>query len=219
MSTNKEQKESALGMVLLRNSFYRDSYKRVLLGVVLVVVVNLLLLSAIVYKVVSPVSPNYFPTTSDGRVIHKEPLNIAVHTNSYVEQWAADSLMKSFELDFVHWRAQLSDARKNFTTQGWKWFIDSLQASNNLNTLRGSDMVSSIRVTSAPKVVRSMVIGGTYMWMVKMSVMLTYKNMRRTINAPNAVTVVVVRKTAKDYPDRIAINNIIMEPIGSTTSN
>jgi intracellular multiplication protein IcmL len=219
MSDQKKQKESALGMVLLRNSFYKDSYKRVLLGVILVVVINLLLSAAIVYKIVSPVSPNYFPATSDGRLIKKEPLTIPVHTNSFVEQWAADSLMKSFRLDFVHWRAQLAEAKKNFTPQGWKWFVDSLEASNNLNTLRGSDMVSSIRITSAPKVVRNMIIGGSYMWMVKMKVMLTYKNINRTINAPNEVTMIVVRETAKDYPDRVAVNNIIMKPIGNTINN
>jgi hypothetical protein len=68
-------------------------------------------------------------------------------------------------------------------------------------------------------VIRSMVIDGTYMWMVKMKVMLTYKNMNRAINAPNEVTMIVVRVSAKDYPDRIAINNIIMEPIGQTIDN
>jgi intracellular multiplication protein IcmL len=218
MKDNK-YKESALGMVLLRNSFYKDSYKRVLLAVVLLVVVNLLLGATILYKLIKPVSPNYFAATADGRVIPKEPDSLPVHTNSFVEQWAADSLMKAFQLDFIHWRAQLSESRKNFTPQGWKWFVDSLEASNNLNTLRSSDMVSSIRVTSAPMVIRSMVIDGTYMWMVKMKVMLTYKNMNRAINAPNEVTMIVVRVSAKDYPDRIAINNIIMEPIGQTIDN
>jgi intracellular multiplication protein IcmL len=215
--TDIKHKDSALGLVLLRNVFYRDSYKRALLAVTMIIVINLLLATCIVYKLVKPTPPNYFPATADGRVIAKEPLTLPVHTNSYVEQWAADSLMLAFRLDFIHWRSQLAEAKKNFTTQGWKWFVDSLQASNNLNTLRGSNMVSSIRVTSPPKVVRSMVIGGAYMWMVKMNVMLTYKNSDRTINAPNSVTMIVVRQNAKDYPDRVAINNIIMEPIGGVT--
>jgi intracellular multiplication protein IcmL len=212
--TNNEHKESALGLVLLRNAFYRDGYQRAVLAVVMALIVNLLLAGCIVYKLVKPVAPSYFPATADGRIIAKEPISLPLHTNSYIEQWAADSLMLAFRLDFIHWRSQLAEAKKNFTPQGWKWFVDSLEASNNLNTLRGSDMVSSIRVTSSPKVVRSMVIDGTYMWMVKMNVMLTYKNLNRTINAPNAVTMVIVRQSAKDYPDRVAINNIIMEPIG-----
>lgn len=214
MKDTNKYKDSALGMVLLRNSFYRDSYKRVLVAVVMVVIINVILAMAIGYKVITPVSPNYFPATSDGRVIQKEAVSLPIYSNSFVEQWAADSLMKAFQLDFIHWRAQMSESRKNFTPQGWKWFVDSLKASNNLNTLRGSDMVSTIRVISAPKVVRNMAIDGTYMWMVKMQVMLTYKNINRTINAPNTVTMIIVRQTAKDYPDRIAINNIIMEPVG-----
>jgi intracellular multiplication protein IcmL len=218
MKESNKPKESALGLVLLRNSFYRDSYKRVLLAVLFVVIINVVLAFAIIYKVTTPVSPNYFPATADGRIIHRMALSLPVHTDSFIEQWATDRLSEAFRLDFIHWRAQLSEARSSFTNQGWKWFIDSLEASNNLNTLRGSSMVSSIRVTSPPSVVQSMVISGTYMWMVKMQVMLTYQNLNRTISSPNSVTMIIVRQAAKDFPDRIAINNIIMDPISNVRS-
>lgn len=210
-------KDSALGLVLLRNVFYKDSYRRVLTSVVLISIINVLLAIAIIYRIVVPASPDYFPATADGRIIQKVPVSLPVYSTSYVEQWAADALIKAFRLDFIHWRSQLTESRKDFTSQGWKWFVDSLQATNNLNTLRDSKMVSSIRVTSPPKVIRHLVVDGTYMWMVKMQVMISYQNINQTINAPNSVTMIIVRRPAKDYPDRIAVNNIFMEPTGAMT--
>ena len=217
METEKNTEQSPLGMVVLRNIFYRDSYKRVLLSVVLVAILNVLLSVAVVYRWTHPLEPDYFPATADGRLIQKVPVSLPVYSTSYVEQWAADALIKAFRLDFIHWRSQLSESRKNFTSQGWKWFIDSLKATNNLNTLRDSKMVSSVRVTSPPKIIRHLVVDGTYMWMVKMQIMLTYQNINQTINAPNSVTMIIVRRPAKDFPDRIAVNNVFMESTGALT--
>lgn len=216
MSDKQEQRaESALGAVMLRNAFYRDSYKKALISLIAVILLDIILVAGVAYKILNPPSPQYFPTTADGRMVPVIPLSNPAVSNSYVEQWAADAVRRSFSLDFMHWRSQLSDAEANYTPQGWKWFVDSLKASNNLNTLRDKKMVSTARVTGAPRVVRSQVVDGTYMWQVQMPVLVVYQNINRSISTPMNVTVLVVRAPVKDYSDRIAINNVLIDEAGN----
>ena len=145
MSENKNN--GALELILLRNSFYRDNYRRAIIGFLILVVINCLLLGAIVYKISSPPKPQYFATTASGRMINWHPLTDPAVPDSFVTQWAANAVRKAFSLDYIHWRHQLQEASDNFTNYGWKTFLAALKKSNNLTTLTSLKMVSNAKIT------------------------------------------------------------------------
>jgi intracellular multiplication protein IcmL len=204
------QQDSGLALVLARNGFYRDAYRRVVIVLAVLFFVNVGLLGAVLIKAFTPAKPQYFATTADGRMLNSHKLSDPVVTDSFVTQWVANSVRRAFSVDYVHWRKQLQDASVNFTPDGWRYFLGALKSSNNLNTLLAKKMVSSAVVTSAPQITAKMVVSGHYAWKVEMPLLITYTDGKGTTqNMPWKVTVIVLRMPVKDYPQRIAINNFL----------
>lgn len=213
MSDNKQKqsnKTGALEMVLMRNVFYRDNYHTAVVALLLLLVINIALMGTVIYRVVHPPKPQYFATTADGRMINWHPLSDPVVTDDFVTQWATNAVRKAFSLDYLHWRQQLQNASGNFTPAGWKYFLTSLKQSNNLKTLTNLDMVSNVEITGAPQILRKELLSsGVYAWEIQMPILVTYSNLERSIPQPMEVTLIVVRVSVKQNPDRIAINDFL----------
>lgn len=216
MSEKKQQKENksngALELIMLRNMFYRDNYRCALSALLLLLVINCLLVGAIIYKVMNPARPQYFATTPDGRMINWHPLTDPVVTDDFVLQWSANAVRQVFSLDFIHWRQQLQSASSYFTPSGWKYFLQSLKQSNNLETLTNLKMVSNAEITGSPQILEQEIVGNQYAWKVQMPILVTFINGQRTIPMPMNVTLIVLREPVQEYPDRIAINDFLPVP-------
>ena len=180
--------------------------------------VNALLIFGIVYKVAHPPQPKYFAITPDGRIVNSRALTDPDVTNSYVLQWTADAVRKSFSQDYIHYRGQLQEAADYFTPSGWSDFRQAVDKSNNLRTLVSKKMVSDVTITKPPSILQEMVVGGHYAWKINMSIMVTYQGPTNTINMPYEVTIIVVREPVGDYPDKIAINNFLPKVVSTTTN-
>src|SRR3989338_5668864 len=199
--------DDALSTVLIRNEFYRDNYRRAVLALLLILIINFALAVSIIYEWTHPPQPQYFAATPDGRIINIHPLSDPVVTESFILQWAADAVRKVYSLDFVHWQDQLQEASNSFTPDGWNWFLQQLKASNNLNTIQQFHMVSTATITGAPQIVAQAVISGHYAWKVSLPVLITYTNGDRNIYQTAEITLLIIRMPVWQVPDRIAINN------------
>lgn len=201
--------DSGLKLVMLRNAFYRDCYRRALAALLFILALNVVIGGTIFYKWTHPPRPQYFATTADGRIIMLHPLSDPAVPDNYVLQWTSQAVRKAFSLDYIHWRQQLQDASSNFTPGGWKWFLNSLKSSNNLKTLIQLKMVSNVTITGAPQILEKEVVGGHYAWKIQMPLLLTFTSKGRVINMPMKVILIVVRMPVQNYPQRIAINNFL----------
>jgi intracellular multiplication protein IcmL len=206
---NTSKTAGGLELILLRNAFYRDAYRRVLSVLLLLLLVNGVLAVAIGYKVTHPPQAQYFPMTSDGRMINQHPLSDPAVTDDFVLQWTSNALRKAFSLDYIHWQDQLQTASNYFTPEGWKYFLQSLKQSNNLDTLTNLKMVSDAQITGAPQILEKEVIGGVYAWKIQVPILVNYQNIGKSIQMPMEVTLIVLRVPVQENPDRIAINNIL----------
>lgn len=211
--TNNTSSPRGLDAVMMRNQFYRDGYTRLVAAVIAMAVINLALLGLVIYRVANPPQPQYFATTADGRVILEHPLTDPSLSDDAVLQWTANSVHKAFSLDFVHWREQLQDASVNFTQSGWNYFSETLKKSDNLKTLVDLKMVANADVTGAPQVIQKAVVDGHYAWSIRMPMLITYTNNEKTISQPVKVTVIVLRQPVRDYPQKIAINNVFVDTV------
>lgn len=202
-------KQQGIEIVLQRNAFYRDGYRKALCVTLLLILLNIVLGFWVFWRTTHPTPPQYFAATADGRIIHIHPLSDPTVTNSYVLQWTANAVQRAFSQDFIHWRRQLQNIAPYFTPQGWKDFVAQMKATNNLKTLVELKMVSNAEVTGAPKVVAHAVVNGHYAWKITMPILVTFTNATRTIPMSFNVTVIVLRMPEANYPDRIAINNFL----------
>lgn len=85
----------------------------------------------------------YF-ATDNGRLFPLIPLSQPYRKAADVIQYAKDTINRSFTLDFLNWRQQLEEVRADYTKDGFKSFIASLQSSGALETIRVRRMNMSI---------------------------------------------------------------------------
>lgn len=209
MADKENDKSNGLTMVLHRNAFYRDNYKRAKIALFLAVLLNVFLAFTIIYKYLNPPQPQYFPTNRQYQMIQWHPLSDPIYDNNTILQWTAEAVREAFSLDFIHWRDQLQSASDNFTPSGWQWFLDALKKSGNLKSLVKLNMVSDATVTGSPVIQLQEVLNGRYIWEVELPVMVSFTNTRQTINMPLKVTIVVVRVPVETNKQRIAINQFL----------
>ena len=202
-------KDDALTFVLLRNVFYRDSYRWAVLALFILLIVNCGLAGILFYQFKNPPQPQYFAITPDGRIINNYGLNDPVFPDDHVLQWTADAIRQTFSQDFMHWSDQLQVASNKFTAPGWREFLKALKSSNNLETLTKLKMVSNAEITGAPRLMQKAVLGGHFVWKVQLPILVTLTNGTQVIPLPMDVTVIVIRTPVEENPERIAINNFL----------
>ena len=206
-----DDKKDGLALVMERNVFYRDAYRRVIFILVSIFVLNCVLAVGIVYKYLNPPAPQYFATTPEGRIIKIHALTDPAVTNEFVLQKSAAWVRQLFSFDYIHYQKQLQDASDNFTANGWNDFFASLKKSNLLTLIANQKMVASATLTAAPQIIQQSVVSGHYAWKVEMPLLVTYTNGTNTQHQMYNLTLIVMRMPVKDYPQRIAINNFIVE--------
>ena len=200
--------------VLERNAFYRDGYKKIVTIFLTLLALDGALFGLNVYIAFTPPAPEYFPSTSDGRIIEGHSLSDPIVTNDYVLQLSVDAMRHAMDLDYLHWRDQLESASQNFTPDGWTSFKTALQKTNNLKSLVAFNAVSNVTVTGSPQVVETAVVGGHYAWKIEVPIVWTYQaDKDHTFNMPMRITMIVLRMAAEEYPQRVAINNLIADTI------
>jgi intracellular multiplication protein IcmL len=204
--------EDALTTVTLRNEFYRDSYRRVLLILLLSLVINLFLGGILIYMITHPPKPKYFATSINGRITPLFPLNEPNQSDSAVLQWANQAAIAAYTYNFVSWRKELQAASGFFTARGWKQFLDALQSSNNLDAVRSKKLIVSAVATQAPIILQKGVLNGSYSWRVQMPILVTYQSASEFTQQNNVVTMLITRVSTLNSPRGIGIEQFVVGP-------
>lgn len=181
--------EEALKLVLLRNNFYRDNYRRVVIALLMMLLVNIILGSILVYQVTHPAPPQYFATTTEGKILPLYPLSEPMATNAEVLQWATNAAESLYNYSFVNWRGQLQIASDNFTPEAWDAFQQQLKASRNLEAVIAEKSVVSAEPTGAPVILNQGVVNGRYSWRLKLPMLINYQG---TTNHQQPVEIVMI---------------------------
>jgi len=210
--------QDALKTVALRNSFYRDSYRRVLIVLLISIVINLSLAAVLVYMITHPPLPRYFATSINGRITPLFALDEPNQSDSAVLQWANQAAIAAFSYNFVNYREELQAASGFFTGAGWKQFLDALQQSNNLDAVKAKKLIVSAVATRAPIILRKGVLNGRYSWRVQMPILVTYQSAREFSQSNNIVTMLIRRVSTLNSPRGIGISQFVVGPASGGTS-
>lgn len=202
--------QDALQAIMLRNNFYRDSYRRVLTVLLIVILINVGLCVLVYYLITTRPKPEYFATTTDGEIIRMYALSEPVVTSAELLQWATVAATTVNTYNFTNWRKALQDASDFFTPNGWREFQDSLKASNNLETVTAKKLSVTAVATGAPSILDRGVINGVYKWKVQIPLLLTYESAGTNISQPVVATMLITRTSTLETPRGIAIDAIYM---------
>lgn len=204
--------EDALTKVALRNKFYKDGQRKIVLVLVISLIANSVLAFILGYIVTHPPAPKYFATSINGRITPLFPLNQPNQSDSAVLQWANQAAIAAFTYNFVNYRSELQAASGFFTAEGWSQFLNALQDSNNLDAVKAKKLVVSAVATRAPIILQKGVLNNRYSWRVQMPILVTYQSASEFSQQNNVVTVLITRVSTLNSPRGIGIAQFVVGP-------
>jgi intracellular multiplication protein IcmL len=207
--------EDALTVVGLRNQFYKDSQRKVMLAVLVAILVNVVLGGLLVYIISHPPEPRYFATSINGRITPLFPLDQPNQSDSAVLQWANQAAIAAFTYNFVNYRDELQASSGFFTAEGWDQFLSALQQSNNLDAVKAKKLIVSAVATRAPVILQKGILNGSYSWRVQMPILVTYQSASEFTQQNNVVTMLITRVSTLNSPRGIGIAQFVVGPASS----
>ncbi len=210
--------EDALTAVALRNQFYKDSQRKVILALLIAILANFILGFMLVYVLTHPPAPKYFATSINGRITPLFPLDEPNQSDSAVLQWANQAAIASFTYNFVNYRDELQASSGFFTADGWTQFLNALQQSNNLDAVKAKKLIVSAVATRAPIILQKGVLNGVYSWRVQMPILVTYQSASEFTQQNNVVTMLITRVSTLNSPRGIGIEQFVVGPASGGVS-
>ncbi|KTD74484.1 type IVB secretion system apparatus protein IcmL/DotI [Legionella tucsonensis] len=210
--------EDALTVVALRNKFYKDSQRKVILALLIALIVNIVLAALLVYMITHPPAPKYFATSINGRITPLFPLNEPNQSDSAVLQWANQAAIAAFTYNFVNYRDELQASSGFFTPEGWDQFLNALQQSNNLDAVKAKKLIVSAVATRAPIILQKGVLNGNFSWRIQMPILVTYQSASEFTQQNNVVTMLITRISTLNSPRGIGISQFVVGPAAGGAS-
>jgi intracellular multiplication protein IcmL len=194
-------------LLAIRNEFYAQSFAQIKVLVTVLLLIFALLVGFMWYQSRAILlSPKYFPTTPDGRLVISPPfsenhlllskqeitasgviIGMPAPTKNYYElepygenalviYWAQLAVAEMFNYDYVHYRGVIETARKYFTATGHENFINALVDSKNLETVKARSAVVIPSIIGEIKLVRTYLTSGHFAWDLEIPLRLTYES-------------------------------------------
>ena len=211
--------EDALTAVVLRNNFYRDGQRKMILIAIFSILCNVVLAGILGYVFTHPPEPRYFATSINGRITPLISLDAPNQSDSAILQWANQAAIASFSYNFVNYRSELVAASGFFTSDGWNQFITALSESNNLDAVKTKKLVVSAVATAAPVILQKGLLNGRYAWRIQMPILVTYQSASEFSQQNLNVTMLVTRVDTLNSPRGIGIAQFISAPASGTLTS
>ncbi|WP_367606362.1 type IVB secretion system apparatus protein IcmL/DotI [Legionella sp. W05-934-2] len=205
--------EDALIAVSLRNDFYRDSQRKIMIAAILSLLLNFIIGSLLIYIYTHPPAPRYFATSINGRITPLYPLSEPNQSDAAVLQWANEAAIASYTYNFVNYREELQAASGFFTPTGWRQFLLALQGSGNLQAVKENKFVVSAVATRAPSITQKGLVNGVYSWRVQMPVSVTYQSSENYTTQNVMILMLITRVSTLNAPRGIGISQFVVSPI------
>lgn len=209
------------GIVELRDSFYRDSFGKVIFVMASFCFAIFALIALFLYLYLAKPPPITFPVGAQMRVLSPVPLDQPYLSTPDLLQWVANVLPKAFDYDFNHYNDQLKATSQYFTNDGWKAFLNQLNNYVNYNNVQANKLFVTGTPSAAPIVLREGVIqdAGTYGWWVQMPIVISYAGYQPPPAKTVTLQVLIVRVSTLNNLTGVGIDNVIQAPVVALLGN
>lgn len=201
--------DDAAELVRLRNNFYRDNYRRLVLSLMFLLFIIIFLAGVVFYQIYNRPEPKYFATTTDGRIMQLFPLSEAMLSPSELLQWTHRAAIAAYTYNFVNYRDAMQQLQNQFTPAGWKYYENALKISRTLEMVIAKKLVVSAVATGTPVILDQAVVNGIYAWKVQIPLLVTYQSPNEQTQQSMIITIIVSRVPTVDMPKGIAIVSFV----------
>ena len=105
--------DNALEVVMSRNFFYRDNYRRVVAFSLLLIVSNIAAIGIIFWLLAHPIPPAYFATDNSGKITPLYSLSQPIISQSSLLEWATRASVTAYSYNFVEFNIYCYDIHIN----------------------------------------------------------------------------------------------------------
>ncbi len=200
-----------LQAVKLRNDFYRDNFRRMVIIMILSFLLNIILFVALYFTNTRPVQVIYFAVTQQGALIRMQPLSSPVLGPEQLQSWVTQNVPKIYALDYVHFRDQLRDIRPYFTDYGWSQFVQAFQPT--LTKITSGEYVASAAVTDVPYIVGMRIINGVMTWKIQVPLKITFRNGDQA-STEDVIWQIVVQRVNNAASDQLVGISQVVQTVG-----
>jgi hypothetical protein len=153
---------------------YRDGFKN-LLRLVIVESCLIVVLLAGVFYYLSSVKPQdrYFAENIGGTKREMVGLVRPNMSQQAVLSWAAAAVSQIMTFGFNNVDESMAKAKKNFTSEGWESFSTAMKKTSLLHLIVENQQLLTSVAVGTPTMVREGMMGGDYVWIVNMKIVMT----------------------------------------------
>jgi intracellular multiplication protein IcmL len=202
--------EEELQVVKIRDDFYRDSFGKMIITIIGILVAIALLAALSLYLFLNKPPPVTFPVASEWRVRAPVSLDQAYLEPPDLLQWVSNVLPKAFVFDFNHYNDQLKQASQYFTADGWKVFLDQLNIYANYNNVQAYKLFINGSPAGAPSIIDQGLLSGRYAWWIQIPININYAGYSPPPSKTLTLQVLVVRVSTLNNLMGVGINNVIV---------
>jgi len=203
----------SLQVIHLKNDFYRDGFRKVMLALGLLLVAIGLLVVTSLYLFLAKPSPVYFSTDSEWRILKPVPLDQSYLHVSELLQWSAEALSAAFTYDYTNYNRQMALNKLNFTEDGWKKYLVLLNKYAPYATIARTKTFVNGSAYGAPFIVnQGLLPTKVFAWWVQMPLKLTFSGYQRTFDQTLTFQIFIVRTSTLNNIKGVAIDNIVIVP-------
>lgn len=201
--------DDAVQEVTLRNEFYRDNYRRVIIALLLAVVLIALAVGALSFILVNPPEPKYFAVSSDGRLQPLVALSQPNLSQTALRQWANLAAVSAYTYSYTSYPQDLQAISEYFTPDGWSAFLDALLNSGTLDKVKKLKLIVSAVATATPVILDQGMLSGVYTWKVQIPLLVSFQSPNDTETKPVVVTMLITRVPSLNSAKGIGIAQFI----------
>lgn len=202
--------------VQLRDDFYRDGFRKILLSLAMLAGATVLLVIVSLYFFLHQVLPITFVIYPDRHVLPDVPLSKPYLSTPDLLQWVSNVLPKAFTFDFEDYDHEFKDLRQYFTANGWNKYSELANTLVNRNELLNKKMFISATPGGAPVILNQGIIDQNYAWWVQMPINVRYSDVEEmTHDAKFTIQALLVRVSTLNNLDGISIENMTLNQEGA----
>lgn len=183
-----------------------QAYQLLITGVMIVIAA--ISLTLVVSK---PIKNNYFLVDENGRVINKiSPFSDPLVASQKVRTFADDCVRMVLNIDFVHYRTQLSNAEQCFTRRGYLRIVNLLKDRGILAELSDGYNIGSVVPNQANFIRSRSGDEGKQKWLVKGDYLWSLKRGKNTTQYPLTVEAMIIEVGMTDSIYGLAIDSLVI---------
>lgn len=202
-ATFKKEESEAYELVRLRNLFYRDNYRRLVILLMILLIIIGILTVTLYYLMTHRPQPQYFATNINGGIIPLVPLDKPSVGTAELVNWVSRAVSNAFTFNYVQYIQQLEDVKDTyFTPTGAEEYMQALTSGvvPLLSLVTKNKLIMTAAPMAAPNIIAHKTItqgqyAQRYAWKVNVPVLITMQNLNNIRQYKYDVTLLVVRSS------------------------